>query len=238
MNTFGSRIQDLRIGLGLTQEELALKLDYKSRSYINKIESGETDIPHSKIVDFAEALNTTPMYLMGWEDDTKSLEGKNFDKKRFSKLLLEAIGDISIIEFAGLSGVNRTYLSKYINKRLETPPSPHILKEISEASIGVNYYELLEASGYVCIDEMKEYVESKEDIETKEDIELMLRLRPGDDREYVVVNKDRESVMTVLLEDNRGLNISEREVRKTIEDMYLNAIKIREFKFMRIVFYR
>lgn len=53
--------------LGMTQDELAKKMGYTSRSTIAKIESGENDIPQSKIEHFAKALQTTPAYLMGWE---------------------------------------------------------------------------------------------------------------------------------------------------------------------------
>lgn len=62
------RIKERREYLGLTQDELAKKLGYKSRSSINKIEVGENDIPQSKIEQFAKALETTPAYLMGWEE--------------------------------------------------------------------------------------------------------------------------------------------------------------------------
>ena len=62
------RIKSRREELGLSQEDLAFRLGYKSRSSINKIELGLNDIPQSKIKQFAEALNTTPAYLMGWED--------------------------------------------------------------------------------------------------------------------------------------------------------------------------
>ena len=51
--------------LNMTQQELAKKLGYKSTSTIAKIESGENDIPQSKIAAFAAALNTTPAELMG-----------------------------------------------------------------------------------------------------------------------------------------------------------------------------
>jgi repressor LexA len=63
------RIKKRREKLGMTQEELASKMGYKSRSSINKIELGKSDIPQSKIVAFAKALNTTPSYLMGWIDN-------------------------------------------------------------------------------------------------------------------------------------------------------------------------
>ena len=62
------RIRKRREELGLSQDELAKKFGYKSRSSINKIEKGENDIPQSKIVAFAEALDTTPEYLMGWRE--------------------------------------------------------------------------------------------------------------------------------------------------------------------------
>lgn len=63
------RIKMRRNELNMSQEELAQKLGYKSRSSINKIEKGQNDIPQSKIIDFAKALDTTPEYLMGWEDN-------------------------------------------------------------------------------------------------------------------------------------------------------------------------
>lgn len=67
MNNIGQRIKEKRELLGLSQQDLANKLGYKSRSSINKIELGVNDIPQSRIVAFAKALDTTPAYLMGWE---------------------------------------------------------------------------------------------------------------------------------------------------------------------------
>lgn len=62
------RIRERRIELGLSQDQLAAKMGYKSRSSINKIESGQADIARNKLEQLAEALLTTPAYLMGWED--------------------------------------------------------------------------------------------------------------------------------------------------------------------------
>lgn len=70
----GERIRECREKLGMTQDELAQATGYKSRSSINKIEKGGNDLPQSKIVLFAKTLNTTPAYLMGWEDKEKPLE--------------------------------------------------------------------------------------------------------------------------------------------------------------------
>lgn len=68
MSTVGDNILYMRKRLGMTQEELATRMGYKSKSTINKIELGINDIPQSKIVKFAEVLGTTPAYLMGWEE--------------------------------------------------------------------------------------------------------------------------------------------------------------------------
>ena len=74
MSTVGDNILRLRKRLGMTQEELATRMGYKSKSTINKIELGINDIPQSKIVRFAEVLGTTPAYLMGWEESNNNEE--------------------------------------------------------------------------------------------------------------------------------------------------------------------
>lgn len=65
--TMGDRVKAARLKKGYTQEELAHKLGYKSRSSVNKIET-ERDIPRSMIVRLAEILEVSPSYLMGWEE--------------------------------------------------------------------------------------------------------------------------------------------------------------------------
>lgn len=64
------RIRQRREELGMTQDELANLMGYKSRSSINKIELGKSDIPQSKIKAFAKALQTTPEHIMGLDSDT------------------------------------------------------------------------------------------------------------------------------------------------------------------------
>ena len=69
-------IRKRRIELGLSQQDLAEKLGYKSRSAINKIEMGINDLTQSKIIAFAKALNTTPGELMGLDDKSESIDDK------------------------------------------------------------------------------------------------------------------------------------------------------------------
>ena len=72
MADIGKRIREKRESLGITQEELAVKLGYKNKSTIAKIENGTNDIVQSKVVEFANALNTSTSYLMGWKEESQA----------------------------------------------------------------------------------------------------------------------------------------------------------------------
>lgn len=87
MNNLGIRIKNRREELGLTQAELAKKLGYKSRSSINKIEIGDNDLPQSKIIVFAKALNVTPSFLMGWDNSHR-------DSKPIKAIRIPVLGRI------------------------------------------------------------------------------------------------------------------------------------------------
>lgn len=67
--TTGERIRRRREELGMTQAELAKKIGYSSYSTIAKIESGDNNLKQSKIKAFADALETTPAYIMGWDEE-------------------------------------------------------------------------------------------------------------------------------------------------------------------------
>lgn len=69
MEDLYKNIKARRLELGMSQEELAQKVGYTSRSTIARIERGDIDLPQSKILDMAKALKVTPSYLMGWEEE-------------------------------------------------------------------------------------------------------------------------------------------------------------------------
>ena len=62
------RIRQRREQLGLSQEELASRMGYRSKSSITKLEKGINDLPRAKLEELAAALNTTPAWLMGLVD--------------------------------------------------------------------------------------------------------------------------------------------------------------------------
>lgn len=72
MAHIGTRIRARRKELKLTQADLAARLGYRDKSTIAKIEAGINDITQSRVVQFADALETTVSYLLGDnEEDTK-----------------------------------------------------------------------------------------------------------------------------------------------------------------------
>ena len=90
MSTIGRNISCIRKSLGLTQEELAKRMGYKSKSTINKIELGINDIPQSKIVQFADVLGTTPAQLMGWnEEEEENFSPSEAELTEGEKILLD-----------------------------------------------------------------------------------------------------------------------------------------------------
>lgn len=77
-----------------------------------------------------------------------------FNKNEFSNIL-KKIGDTysSQTEFSKKSKIGRTYISQYINKKIDFPPKPSILKKIADSSNGITNYEILmETCGYISND--------------------------------------------------------------------------------------
>lgn len=91
MTTIGKRIKLQRKHVGLTQEALAEKLGYRNKTSITKIENGTNDIPQSKLYAFANALDTSVSYLIGWSEDenASSNSSTNVFSIRFKTLRAE-----------------------------------------------------------------------------------------------------------------------------------------------------
>ena len=72
--TKGERIKARREALGLSVGELASRLN-KNRATIYRYENGDIeDMPITVLESLAKALNTTPAYIMGWEEEPMDFE--------------------------------------------------------------------------------------------------------------------------------------------------------------------
>lgn len=82
--TIGHRIKLLRKKLNISQIELAEKTNSSKQSIYKYENNIVANIPSDKIELIANALNTTPVYLMGWEneiDTTVNLPDLNLTDK-------------------------------------------------------------------------------------------------------------------------------------------------------------
>lgn len=68
----GTKIKMRRLELGWSLRELAKRMGYSNHSAVARIESGENDVPQSKVVKFAEVMGTTVAFLMDWEEVQKN----------------------------------------------------------------------------------------------------------------------------------------------------------------------
>lgn len=84
--TIHERIRKARIRKGLTMEELAAKVGYRSRSAIAKVEAGERSINHDMILKYCEALEVPYIWLLLGEDVKKV----NADELLWFKKTIEA----------------------------------------------------------------------------------------------------------------------------------------------------
>lgn len=112
MTSIGERIKKRREELNMTQAELAHILGYKSPASITKMELGERGLPQKKIKQLAEALHTTPEYIMGWEEKPKDELDQGAHKIKITK------SDGKIIVF------DTSAIVKAINKALENLNEP------------------------------------------------------------------------------------------------------------------
>lgn len=80
MQEISERIRKARIERGWTQEELAIRCGYKSRSSINKLERNAYECGLESIKKVARALNVAPDYLIfGDENDKRAEINRLFD---------------------------------------------------------------------------------------------------------------------------------------------------------------
>lgn len=74
-----------------------------------------------------------------------------FDKNKFAQIIKNIKETYSSQEeFSKKSGIGRTYLSQYMNMKLDLPPSPKVLIKIANSSHNlISYEELMEICGYI-----------------------------------------------------------------------------------------
>lgn len=98
MKSIGERIRGKRQNLGYTLEKLANEIGV-TPSTILKYENGSINIPSDKIEKISLVLNTTPAYLMGWEDNKDKMINEIFNTEMIdSPELIEEISQLPFLD--------------------------------------------------------------------------------------------------------------------------------------------
>lgn len=126
----GERIKERRNELGMSVDELAVRLN-KNRATVYRYEKGDIEnLPIDILEPLAKALDTTPQYLMGWNDSP------NADAVTIGELLriMRLQRNMTVEEYSKEVGVSSEDLRKYETGEKYIPLS--VINTISE------YYRL------------------------------------------------------------------------------------------------
>lgn len=126
--TIGEKIKKLRTQLNMSVDDLAEKLG-KNRATIYRYEKGDIgNLPLDVLEPLANALNTTPGYLMGWEEDRGDSLHNNVNIH-----LIDTVGtmirklrlkrNLTLEEFANETGIPIDELKKYEAGKSQIPRS-------------------------------------------------------------------------------------------------------------------
>ena len=104
----GDRIKQRRMELHMTQQELAERLGYRDKSSIAKIEAGVNSLTMPMVEKFADTLDCTGPYLMGWTEEDDTPKGINIEVTDNELVLLQ--------NFRNADDVTRQIVEKILNK--------------------------------------------------------------------------------------------------------------------------
>lgn len=111
MNKVGERIRQRRVELGWSQQELAERMDLKSKTSVSRVENGIEDVTVTRIMEYAKALGVVPEYLVRENEKPKDFGLTDEEKDMISKF--RKIDGISRKNVMGLIDIAyEDYLSK------------------------------------------------------------------------------------------------------------------------------
>ena len=111
MVSVGEKIRQRRIYLGMTQEELAHKVGYKSRTSINTIEL-KRDMPMKKLKPIADALEISVYDLMGWKEEDQG-KYSHVDSAAVADFILDPDSQEIVVEINSLNREEKKELLSY-----------------------------------------------------------------------------------------------------------------------------
>lgn len=142
--TIGQKIKELRNQLNMSVDDLATKLG-KNRATIYRYERGDIEnLPLDVLEPLANALETTPGYLMGWEDTPKKNEPLSIDEVTMGDVFkaLRLGSNLSIEEFSSEIGLSVGDINKYETGESQIPVN--IINLVADF-FGISISEIIKA---------------------------------------------------------------------------------------------
>lgn len=93
--TTGEIIKNLRKSHKMTQEELATKLGFQTKSAICKIEKNQRDVSQSTIAKLSKIFDVSPSYILGFEERAESPDLSRYGLRPIVKKRLPLLGNIA-----------------------------------------------------------------------------------------------------------------------------------------------
>lgn len=142
--TIGQKIKELRNQLNMSVDDLAAKLG-KNRATIYRYERGDIEnLPLDVLEPLANALETTPGYLMGWENTSKKNEPSTIDEVTMGDVFkaLRLGSNLSIEEFSNEIGLSAEDINNY--EAGKTPIPVNIINLVADF-FGISISEIIKA---------------------------------------------------------------------------------------------
>lgn len=93
--TTGEIIKNLRKSHKMTQEELATKLGFQTKSAICKIEKNQRDVSQSTIAKLSKIFDVSPSYILGFEERAEAPDLSRYGLRPIVKKRLPLLGNIA-----------------------------------------------------------------------------------------------------------------------------------------------
>lgn len=138
-NIVGQRIKELRKKYKMSVDDLAEKVG-KSRATIYRYENGEIEnAPYTVLIPFAKALNTTPTYLMGIDDEPNIKQSKTLNEQISERIKeIRENHNITLEEFANEFHITVEDLKQYESGEKKIPFS--LIKAVGDY-FGITTYQ-------------------------------------------------------------------------------------------------
>lgn len=129
----GNKIRTRREELGLSQEQLATRIGYKTRGAVSKLENGDREISFKKMMEISKALKVDEKYFWVGQEPTKVQWSKDLGTR-----LRELRGSISLNELESKININKAEITRFEEGDL-SPSYNDLIKYAKYFEIDINY---------------------------------------------------------------------------------------------------